>query len=106
MSKVTRRNMMVYQFGYSHDQVDECTNKVKKFKKKREKSKMISSAGERRLEIAETVCKMMKINLRNGRDKLLEEYTPSSSSLRRRSNDCMIRAEENEYLNQCLMMVR
>lgn len=104
MSKVTRRNMMVYQFGYSHDQVDECANKVKKFKKQREKSKMISSAGERRLEIAETVFKMMKINVRSGRDKLIEEYTPSSSL--KRSNNGIISTEENEYLNQCLMMVR
>jgi hypothetical protein len=103
MSEGTRWNLMIHQFGYTHDEITECANKVKKIKKQREKSKMTTIAGEKRQEFAEKVLKSIKINLKPGKDKMVKKYT-KNSSIGSSSAYSLFAQEENTRLNQFLMM--
>ena len=63
LSNVSRRNMMVYHFNYTHDDIDVATKKVQKFKKQREKTKAITKNGEKRIEIVQGLMKKMNMSM-------------------------------------------
>ena len=63
LSNVSRRNMMVYHFNYTHDDIDVATKKVQKYKKQREKTKAITKNGEKRIEIVQSLMKKMNMSM-------------------------------------------
>lgn len=95
MSKVTRRNMMVHHFGYSHDQVDVAAKSTRKIKKQREETKALTAAKERRQERTEAmIAKMKRLSL-SKEDKLILNHS---------RRNCI--QEEDDQMNQLLMLVR
>lgn len=94
MTSVTRRNMMVYHFGCTHDQIDKAANSTKKIQRQRERTKSLSPAVEKRQEMTENFTKIFRWPGSNSsRDDLM-------SYEQKRSVD----AYENDHFNTLLMV--
>ena len=95
MSTITRRNMMVYHFGYTHEQITAAANNIKRIKKQRAQTKSLTSAKEKRQEIAQAIKGKLK--------KTLGLNRPIQYESRRNH---FIEARETEQINNLCMMVR
>lgn len=92
MTSITRRNMMIYHFGCTHDQIDRAAQGTKKIQRQRQKTKTLSPAVERRQEMTESFTKMFFRRSRS-KDNLLTFEQKRT-----------IEAYENDHLNQLLMV--
>lgn len=62
LTPITRRNSMHYHFGYSHEEIDEAAEAIKKIKKQRQSTKKLKSNGhkERTQEVVQNVTRRIK----------------------------------------------
>jgi hypothetical protein len=62
LTSITRRNSMFYHFGYTHEEIDEAAEAIKKIQKQRQVTKKLKSNGkkERTQEVFENVTKTIK----------------------------------------------
>ena len=107
MTNITRRNMMIYHFGCTHDDIDKAANGIKKIQRQREVTKSLSPAVERRQEMKENLTKM----LFGRRITSINSIGRKSRSSGRNRDDLMtlqqrrsVESYEDNHLNQLLMV--
>ena len=95
MTHSTRRNMMVYHFGYTHQDVDKAARSTSKIRKQRDQTRRLSAGSERRQEIVQSL-----------RGKFRKSSSSNNLLKDRYYQKTLIQAHENDGVNQLLMMIR
>jgi|EP01083_Nonionella_stella_P000141 hypothetical protein len=101
MTTITRRNMMTYHFGCTHEEVDAAERSTKKIQRQRAQTKTLKPCVERRQEITQSITRRMKRTL--SREKLVF-YDSSNTDRVVRKNHNMILAKENGNMNNLVMI--